>query len=150
MLKEFEFFHGVVFARLIHGENAPVIINSYPTSDNASYIINGKAGIYIKYSAKRMSPWHFSFQREHKDEILGMENKLGEVYVLFVCNDDGIACLNFSELKSVLDVQQNGIGWISISRGPREEYKVNGSGGKLSFKISNNEFPSKVLKLIEK
>ena len=103
MLKEFEFFHGVVFARILHGGNASVDIKSYPTPDNASYVVNDNAGIYIKYSSKRMSPWRFSFQKEHQEEILEMKNKLGEVYTVLVCNDDGIVCLSFDELKESIE-----------------------------------------------
>ena len=42
-----------------------------------------------------MSPWRFSFQKEHQDEILDMKNKFGEIYTILVCNDDGIVCLSF-------------------------------------------------------
>lgn len=144
MLKEFDFFHGVVFTRILHVGKMPVSIKSYPTPDNASYVINKTIGIYIKYSAKRMSPWRFSFQKEHQDEILEMKNKLGEVYTILVCNDDGIVCLNFDELKEVLDTQHDTVEWISVARGPREKYEVKGHDGKLRLKIGNSDFPEKI------
>jgi len=146
MLKEFDFFHGVVFTRIIHDCEITIGIKSYPTPSNSSYIINDNVGIFIKYSAKRMSPWRFSFQKRHQDEILEMKNKLGEVFTVLVCNDDGIVCLSFDELKMILDTQQDEVSWISATRGPREEYEVKGSDGKLKFKIANNDFPAKVLK----
>jgi hypothetical protein len=149
MLKEFEFFHGVVFTRILHKGNLPVGIKDYPTSDNASYIVNDNVGIYIKYSSKRMSPWRFSFQKEHQDEILEMKNKLGEVYTILVCNDDGIVCLNFSELKQVLNNQHDLVEWISVARGPREKYEVKGHDGKLHFKIGNSDFPAKIFEPIK-
>jgi hypothetical protein len=146
MLKEFDFFHGVVFTRIIHGSEITICIKSYPTPSNSSYIINDNVGIFIKYSSKRMSPWRFSFQKRHQDEILEMKNKLGEVFTILVCNDDGIVCLSFDELKMILDTQHDEGAWISAARGPREEYEVKGSDGKLKFKIANNDFPTKVLK----
>jgi hypothetical protein len=149
MLKEFEFFHGVVFARILHGGNAPVNIKSYPNSDNASYVINDKAGIYIKYSSKLMSPWRFSFQKEYQDEILKMKNEFGEIYVVLVCNDDGIVCLNFDELKEVLDTQHDTTEWISVARGPREKYEVKGHDGDLRLKIGNSDFPDKIFKSVK-
>lgn len=149
MLKEFEFFHGVVFARILHGGNAPVSIKSYPTSDNASYVVNDNAGIYIKYSSKRMSPWRFSFQKEHQDEILDMKNRFGEIYTVLVCNDDGIVCLNFDELKEVLDKQHDAVEWVSVARGPRERYEVKGHDGKLRLKIGNSDFPAKIFEPIK-
>ena len=146
MLKEFEFFHGVVFARILHGVNLPVNIKSYPTPDNASYIINDTVGVYIKYSSKRMSPWRFSFQKEHQEEILEMKNKFGEVYTILVCNDDGIVCLSFDELKEVLDAKHDLVEWISVARSPREKYEVKGHDGRLRLKIGNSDFPEKIFR----
>ena len=144
MIKEFEFFHGAVFARIIHGKNTLINIENYPSPDNASYILNNKIGIYIKYSSKRMSPWRFSFLKEHQNKILEMKNRLEEVYIVFVCNDDGIACLNYKELKEVLDSQYEPVEWVSIARGPREKYEIKGHDGKLHFKIGNSDFPQKI------
>lgn len=145
MLKEFEFFHGVVFARVLHNSKVPVSISGYPTQSNSSYVVNSNAGIYIKYSSKRMSPWRFSFQKQHQDEILEMKNRLGEVFTVLVCNDDGIVCLSFDELKMILDTEHDEVEWISAARRPREKYEVKGSDGKLRFKIGNSDFPDKVL-----
>ena len=69
MIKEFEFYHGVVFTKLIHSSKKCISIKSFPTSSNASYIYNENIGIYIKHSTKRLSPWHFSLQKIHLDEI---------------------------------------------------------------------------------
>lgn len=146
MLKEFEFFHGVIFARILHQAKALVCIKSYPTPCNASYVVNDDIGIYVKYSSKRMSPWRFSFQKEHQDEILEMKDKLKKVFIIFVCNDDGIVCLSFDELKEVLDTEHCITEWVSIARGPREKYEVKGHDGKLRFKIGNSEFPEKIYK----
>ncbi len=144
MIKEFEFYHGTVLARLIHSAKRPVSVKAYPTSSNASYIINDSIGLYIKHSSKRMSPWRFSFQREHQDEILHMRNNLDNVYIAFVCHEDGIPVLSFDELKDVLDEVHDKVEWISIARNPREKYTIKGSDGKLSHKIGDNEFPEKL------
>ncbi len=144
MIKEYEKFHGTVFTRLLHGSGVKVAIGNYPSKGNSSYIVDGKIGLYIKHSTKRMSPWSFTFQKVHQDEILEMKNKYGEVYTALVCHDDGIVCLNFEELKMVLDDTHGEAEWIRISRRPRQKYTVNGSDGKLKFKIGENEFPKKV------
>src|SRR5882762_2961864 len=103
MIKEFERFHGLVFARILHAAKRSISIKAYPTPSNASYILNEDTGIYIKYSAKRLTPWRFSFFEEHQKEIEKMRNTLGEVFLILVCNDDGIVCLNYDELKQILD-----------------------------------------------
>jgi len=149
MLKEFEFFHGVVFSRILHGRKNEIIVKNHITPDNSSYVVNG-IGIYVKYSTKRMSPWRFSFLKEHQDNILDMKNKFGEVYTILVCNDDGIVCLNFEELKEVLDVKHDSIEWISVGRGPREKYEVKGHDGSLRLKIGNSDFPDKIFRKTKK
>ncbi|MEX5219436.1 MAG: hypothetical protein NW701_16525 [Nitrospira sp.] len=145
MLKEFKFFHGVVFADLIHATGSKLTIRSYSSTSNSSYVINENFGLYIKYSSKRMSPWRYSFKREHQDEIAKMRQDFGQVYVIFVCNDDGYVALNFSQLKTILNDQHDDVEWVSVSRNRREMYLVNGSDGKLPFKVGQNNFSKKLL-----
>lgn len=144
MIKEFEFFHGSVFARILHANDKNISIKPFPSPSNSSYIINNKVGIYIKYSSKRMTPWRFSFKKEHQDEIELMKKGLKEVFLLLVCNDDGIVCLSYDEMKQILDDQHASIEWISATRHKREMYEVKGSDGKLGFKIGPNDFPGKI------
>ena len=143
MIKEFEFYHGAVLSGLAHAGMA-VSLKLFPTSSNSSYVINDKVGIFVKYSSKRMSPWSFSFNQSHQDEILEIKNRLGEVFLLLVCFDDGIVTLNFDELKIILNEIHKTVEWIRVSRKPREKYSVKGSDGKLKFKIGGNEFPNKI------
>lgn len=145
MLKEFEFYHGVVLSRLVHSK-VPVSLTTYPTDSNASYVINNLIGLYIKHSAKRMTPWRFSFQKKHQDEIREMKSKYSKIFLVLVCGDDGIVTLSYEELKLILDEQHEEVEWIAASRRPREKYKITGSDGKLKYKIGENEFPNKILK----
>jgi len=86
----------------------------------------------------------FSFNQSHQDEILEIKNRIGEVFLLLVCFDDGIVTLNFDELKIILDEIHQKVEWVRVSRNPREKYSVKGSDGKLKFKIGGNEFPRKI------
>ena len=144
MIREFEFFHGPVFARMLHATKNPLSIEPYHSSSNASYILNGKIGLYIKHSTKRMTPWRFSFATEHQEEIAEMKGKLDNVFLILVCNDDGIVCLSYEELKQILDENYAPTEWVSVSRNPRQMYTVKGSDGSLKFKIGANEFPTKL------
>ena len=146
MIKEFEFYHGVVLSRLIHS-NIAVTINTYQTNSNASYVLNDSVGLYIKHSTKRMTPWRFSFKQGHQDEIQDMKNGLKNVFLALVCGDDGIVILRHEELKNILDEQHDTVEWVAVSRKTREKYQVSGSDGKLKYKIGENEFPNKVIKL---
>jgi hypothetical protein len=144
MIREVEFYHGAVLAKIAHYNEQDVTIKPYPTRSRASYVINGNTGLYIKYSSNRMSPWTFSFADVHQDEILEMTKNLERVYVALVCGKDGVSCLSFDELKHVLNNVHDRNEWIRISRKPREKYAVKGSDGKLFFKIGDNQFPSRL------
>lgn len=144
MIKEFEFYHGAVLAILLHGSGRSISVEPFPSPSNASYIMDKSLGLFIKHSTKRMSPWRFSFSKEHQDEILEMKNKLGEVFVLLVCGEDGVVALSFQELKEVLNETHDPVEWISAARNRNKEYTIKGSDGSLEYKISKKDFPRKL------
>ena len=147
-MKEFEFYHGIVFAKMLHSHQNEIVIKSYPSSDNASYAINNKIGIYIKYCTKRLSPWSFSFNKRHKDELTVLAGIVGEVFLLLVCDDDGIVVLSaedFNQIISSIDLD-----WIRVTRRKGEMYAISGSGGRLPFKVGKSDFPGKIFHNQEK
>lgn len=146
MIKEFEFYHGAVLAKLIHKGNGNVIIKPYSKIANASYVFNDHIGLYIKHSTKRMSPWYFSLKKDHRNEIHQMKKKFDEVFLILVCGDDGIVTLNYKELDEILGKKGN-VEWISAHRTPRKEYTVKGADGVLGHKVGKNEFPKKVFRI---
>lgn len=144
MNKEFEFYHGIVFSKLIHFSKTPITIKRFPTAGNASYILNEGIGLFIKHSSKRLSPWRFSLQKVHQDEILAMKNFPLEVYLILVCGEDGVVTLTFNELKQILNDVHGDTEWISATRNPRKEYTVKGSDGTLGRKVGKSDFPKKI------
>ena len=131
MIKEFETYHGVVFARLFNALSTPICAASYPSSSNASYFLrNGDrvAGVYIKHSSKRLSPWRFTFLQEHQDEIYKMKAEFGD-----------------AELKFILDHNYDPAEWVSVARGKRQMYTVKGKDGALDCRVGEADFPRKVL-----
>lgn len=144
MIKEFEFYHGAVFASLIHDCIVPITIKPFPTSSNASYVINGNIGVYIKHTTKRLTPWRFIFQKIHQEELLMMKNSLDDVFLVLVCGHDGIVTLNYDEVKQILDEVHDPVEWISASRTRHKEYTVKGSDGSLGRKISKRDFPKRI------
>ncbi len=147
-MNEFEFFHGAALVRLLHGHGSAIKIATYSSPGNASYVVNGKVGLYIKHSTKRLSPWRFSFKKEHQDEIRTLRQVYGEVFILLVCHDDGVVSLSYTELKKILNESHEEYEWISVARNRRQEYTVKGSDGKLDTKIAKNDFPSKIIDFI--
>jgi hypothetical protein len=144
MIKEFEFFHGLVFARILHGTKRSLSVKPFQAESNASYVVNDSIGIYIKYTSKRMTPWRFTFMKDHQEEIDLLRSSFTNVFLLLVCNDDGVVCLSYAELKQLLDNQHGIIEWISATRYKREMYAIKGSNGELDFKVGQNDFPEKI------
>ena len=99
-------------------------------------------GIYLKSSGKRLSPWRYNFLRQHQEEIQSMKEKFGEVFAIFVNGTDGIACLNYSELKEVLDQHHEEQEWVSVSRKPKQAYRVSGNDGDFSRALNMNNYPA--------
>lgn len=145
MIREFEFYHGAALARLIHGYEGLGVEQYSAATSNASYVIDNKLGLYLKHSTNRLSPWTFTFKREHQQEIEEMREKLSDVFVVLICGKDGMACLSFNELKLALDTEFGPVEWIKAARRTREKYTISGSDGKLKTKIGENEFPTKII-----
>ena len=150
MIKDFEFFHRAVFARILHSSQQVVSLSAFPSPSNASYVVNETFGIYIKYSTKRMTPWRFTFRKEHKEEIDLMKRLFNEVFLILVCNDDGLVCLDYSELMDILENQRDRMEWISASRHKREMYTVKGPNGQLDLKVGQKDFLEKLFRRYRK
>jgi hypothetical protein len=144
MISEFEFFHGAVFARMLHSGQAVLSIKPYSESDNAAYVVNDSKAVYIKYSTKRLSPWRFSFQPRHHEMILEMKGNMGEVFICLVCNDDGVVVLSFDEFQEVVKADGGAVEWLSAARNKRQMYLVKGPLGRLTFKVGKDDFSGKL------
>jgi hypothetical protein len=140
---DYSFFYGSALVRLVH-DSRTFGVKLY--NGNNCYLVNKKNIIYLKHSAKRLSPWSFTFLPEHIAEITKICNQGKTIFTVLICNDDGICCLDYSELSQVIFFGNIGqTKSIRISRSPREKYAVTGSDGKLNHKIGDSEFPEKVL-----
>ena len=148
MLKDYEKFFGAAFIRIINYSPENITLKKFNKKfnkkSNASFVLNDSIGLYFKYCKKRLTPWRFSFLKEHQDEILEMKETFNHAFLIFNCWDDGIVCLSFEELKEILDDNHEDVEWISVSRFKNEKYKINGKNGKLKFKIGDSDFPKKL------
>ena len=147
MIQEYEFYHGIVFLQLLKEAIIPLCIRPFSEARGSYYVVHGNkfAGLFIKHSTKRLSPWRFTFDMTHQDEIRKMKERYGEAFLVLVCDDNGVVVLNFDELKNILDHNHEPTEWISVARGKREMFTVKGSDGELDYKIGKSDFPKKIL-----
>ncbi|MCL2649131.1 MAG: hypothetical protein FWD61_19385 [Phycisphaerales bacterium] len=115
---------------------------------NAGYILNHSIGLYVKHCNKRLTPWRFSFQPDHLQQMLTMRRSLDKLFAMLVCNDDGIVCLSHEEVARILNPQQETTKWIRADRRPRHMYSVTGSDGNLEFKVGVSDYQVKLFDAI--
>lgn len=65
---------------------------------------------------------------------------------MLVCGKDGIAGIDFNELKLILDDNHEEVEWIRVHRTKNSLYGISGSNGSLNFKVSKDNFLKKILK----
>jgi len=143
MTDEFELYHGAALCRIVHDDRLKSI-RLLSKNSNSSYLVNNRIGIYVKYSTKRMAPWTFTFSSVHVAELLDLGSKTEKAYLVLVCKDDGIACLDLEEVKTVMDISLGRNQGISASRRPREEYKIRGTLGEMKYKFADSQFPNRI------
>lgn len=142
-MKKFQFYHGAALTKIIHSNHFEKI--QIFSKNNSSYLVDGKIGIYIKYSQKRIYPWIFTFAKEHILEVKEVFDLLGNVFVTLVCHYNGICCINWQEFCKIVSIGNNIYPkWIKASRNKNEKYTIYGIDGELNYKIGNSDFPCKL------
>ena len=112
-------------------------------------VVEFSAGLFLKTSMKRASPWTYNFTLEHQDEVRALKNKYHQVFLIFVNGDDGIACLDFDRFKQLLDDHHEEQEWVRVSRKPRQAYRLTGNDGELDSTLPSNSFPKVVTNFFE-
>ena len=102
-------------------------------------------GVYIKISNARRSPWKYTFQRKHQEAVEMLNGVSDRTYVVFVNDDDGVACVDYDGLKELLDDHFEDTEWVSVSRKLNESYRLSGKDGLLSGKTKRSAFPGTIV-----
>jgi hypothetical protein len=132
VIGEFEKYHGVALRELIVCAPNPILIA--PCDDRGrvnSYILNGSVGLHIKHSAKRLSPWQFTFHGEHLDEIERLEDQTEVVWLALVCGPDGVVAITADELREMNLSDRDTTWFVRVDRDRRTMYHLNGSASEL-------------------
>ncbi|HLH88258.1 MAG TPA: hypothetical protein VKX28_07350 [Xanthobacteraceae bacterium] len=138
MSDEYEFYQGVVLRQLIVGAELSLIMRPFVKEGRINaFVINGKVGVFIKHSAKRMSPWRFTFTLEQVSDLLDLEAVCFDSFVVFVCGDDGLVTLDVGSLHQIVSFDESEHAWVRVDRKPRAQYDVSGNRAELGHKIAN-------------
>ena len=133
MIPEFERYHGVALRSIIVEAPGPIVIEKRDESGRVnSYILNGRIGVHIKHSAKRLPPWSFSFSIEQLREFVALKRQAESVWLLLVCGLDGIVTLSLEEFVSITGSRPGGVASLRVDRGRREMYRIYGNEAELA------------------
>ena len=136
MISDTAKFHGSFFILLLEAVGKPVTIEYLSDYGIGYYLLGGRIPVLLKFSRRRKGPWTFTFLKSHKKSQQNLLRVYGECFTCMICGQDGIAGLDISELKQVLDknfVEQES---IAISRHLNGMYRIKGGGGILASRIS--------------
>lgn len=139
MLDEYEFYQGVVLRQLAVENDYSMSVSFRPFVREGrvnAFVMNGRVGVYMKHSSKRMSPWRFTFNIEQAADLLDLEHKFPDSFMVFVCGTDGLVTLSFADLHSIVSFQESENAWVSVSRPPRTQYELAGNRGELKYKVA--------------
>jgi hypothetical protein len=116
MLDEYEFYQGVVLRQLSVEADYSISFRPFVREGRINaFVVNGRVGVYMKHSSKRMSPWRFSFNIDQAADLLDLEQKFSDSFVVFVCETDGLVTLSLADLHTIVDFQESDNAWVSPS-----------------------------------
>jgi len=137
MLDEYEFYQGVVLRQLAVEADYSISFRPFVREGRINaFVVNGRVGVYVKHSSKRMSPWRFTFTIEQASDLLDLEQKFPDSFIVFVCGTDGLVTLSCADLHTIVSFHDSENAWVSISRPPRTQYELDGNRGELGYKVA--------------
>src|SRR5882672_882988 len=99
MPDEYEFYQGAVLRQLVIESETSITFRPFVREGRINaFVLNGRVGLYVKHSSKRMSPWRFSFTIEQVADLLDLETRYPDSFIAFVCESDGIVTLSCADL----------------------------------------------------
>jgi hypothetical protein len=135
MIAEYKFYHGVVLAELVNVRIGPLSIDELIEDGRlSSYVLDACVGLQIKHSTSRLRPWQFTFTKSNLLELLALQQKYKDVFIVLVCHDDGMLTLTLDEVSQLLATGESEQAWIRVDRRRNESYSVNGGAEELQGK----------------
>jgi len=149
MINEFKAYHGSAFVELIDESGIPITLSRPYLSNNAIYVLNDTIGLYLKHSVKRISPWRFTFHKEHVSEIAELLLNFEIVNLVLICGRDSIAVIDSDEIRAILPITRPEASWVSVQTGHNTMLTVEGSSGNLKRKIRKSKPFSRLKETLE-
>jgi len=137
MTPEYQFYHGAFLHEVIvaAGCEVRITLRDFHGRPDA-FLLNGDVGVLIKHSSARITPWSFTFTKEHVSELCALRQEARVCFVALVCDEDGFVCIRDAELMEIFTPTSADVASLRVDRRPRKMYKVSSSGNSLDRKIA--------------
>lgn len=97
-------------------------------------------GVYVKFSKKRITPWQFTFNSGHYNDILSLVKVNMKVFIVLVCGMDGICCIDFDEFGLIIaNISDGETKSVSATRFKNQQYQVSVTDGEIKHKFADSE-----------
>lgn len=137
MTPDYQFYHGAVLHEIIitAGREIRIMLRDFHGRPDA-YVIEGRVGLLIKHSSARLTPWSFTFAKEHIEELHALRGETKVCFIALVCHEDGFVCIRDSALLGILSPTDTDVVSVRVDRRPRKMYRVSSSGNSLDGKLA--------------
>ena len=128
-------YHGSFFSLLFDEAQGATEITKLSNHGAGYYLLDGCVPIYLKHSTRRNGPWTFNFFRSHQETQQELFKTYGECFTCMVCGRDGVAGLNMTEFRQVLDMNFEEQECVSVRRRLKGMYAIKGRDGQLERRV---------------
>jgi len=137
MIPEYQFCHGALLHELVveAGYELRIALRDFHGRPDA-FLIDGEVGVLIKHSSARLTPWLFTFAREHIAELQNLRTHAKVCFICLVCGEDGFVCVRDSDFVEILSPTGTDVVSVRVDRRPRKMYGVSSSGNALNRKVA--------------
>lgn len=131
MIAEFDRYHGVVLRQILVAKGACASLSVANVSGRVDAFSLDGAAFQIKHSAKRLSPWQFTYMPDNLHELTELRRRFSPVWAFLVCGDDGVVGLSCDELTAIVQFGTGGPASIRARRSRNSMYRISGPLGEL-------------------
>jgi hypothetical protein len=136
MIDRLDYYHGAAILRLIEDPRCQRISKA-----EYGYLVNDDMVVYLKYSTKGHSPWHFTITADDMSRLARAVVARNRCVVGLVCGGDGVCAAPRASINQLITTTP---AWVTAKRTFNGSYGLSGPEGKLKHKIAVNQWPSVV------
>src|SRR5260370_34110300 len=133
MIDRIDYYHGAAIVRLIEDSRCRGISKS-----ECGYVVNDDILLYLKYSTKGHSPWHFTITADDMSRLARAGGTLKKCVIGLVCGGDGVCAAPWDSVTQLIAALP---AWSAAKRTLNGSPSLSGSQGTPSCKIAANRLP---------